>query len=133
MSNNNNNHKPLALVVEDDRKLAQIFAAALKSVEFETELIDTGGAALTRLAQVVPALVVLDMHLPQVSGKDILPQIRADERLAQTKVIVATADYGMAERMRDTSDLVLLKPISFEQLRDLAARLHRLHKRTATA
>ena len=63
------------------------------------------------------------MHLPNVSGDTILHHIRADERLANTRVMLATADAYMAENLRDKSDLVLLKPISFTQLRDLAKRL----------
>ncbi len=118
-----NSNDPLALIVEDDKKLSVIFAKALNSVDFDTEIIEDGKIALTRLAQIVPAVVVLDLHLPQISGKDILGQIRADIRLSNTKVMLVTADSRMAESLRDKADLVLLKPISFVQLRDLAARL----------
>jgi two-component system cell cycle response regulator DivK len=114
---------PLALIIEDDQKQAAIFTQALIMAEYETETIHDGKEALERLAAVVPALVVLDMHLPHVSGDNILHQIRADERLAKTRVMLATADPLMAERSRDESDLILLKPISFNQLRDLAKRL----------
>ena len=114
---------PFALVIEDDQKLATIFAKALQMAEFETEIIQDGSLALTRLADTTPAVVVLDLHLPHVSGKDILHQIRTDERLIKTQVLVATADPLMAESLRDEADLVLLKPISFSQLRDLSARL----------
>jgi two-component system cell cycle response regulator DivK len=114
---------PLALVIEDDEKLGTIFAEALRTSEFETEVIQDGKTALTRLAATVPAVVVLDLHLPHVSGRDILQQIRADERLAGTRVILATADALLAENLRAEADLVLLKPISFGQLRDLAIRL----------
>jgi hypothetical protein len=38
-------------------------------------------------------------------------------------VVIATADPQMADELQDRSDLVLLKPVSFNQLRDLAARL----------
>ena len=115
---------PLALIVEDDPKLAKIFSLALKSAQFETEIIQDGATALTRLAEIIPAVVVLDLHLPLVSGEDILHEIHADERLAATRVLLATADALMAERLRKKTDLVLLKPISVNQLRSLARRLH---------
>lgn len=114
---------PLALIIEDDAKLSTIFSEALRMAEFETEIIQDGQIALERLADTIPAVVVLDLHLPHVSGRDILKQIRADERLDQTRVIVATADAVVAESLRDQADLVLVKPISFNQLRDLATRL----------
>ena len=68
-------------------------------------------------------VVVLDMHLPHVAGPDILRYIRADARLEKTQVIIATADPSMADSLREEATLVLLKPISFSQLRDLAKRL----------
>ena len=65
----------------------------------------------------------LDLYLSQVPGENILPQIRADVRLKQTRIMLATADPARAEAIRAEADLVLLKPIAFGQLRDLAKRL----------
>ena len=114
---------PFALIVEDDIKLATIFAEALRIAQFETEIVLDGQAALNRLAATTPAVVVLDLHLPRVSGPELLAQIRADKRLAKTRVMLATADPLMAEPLRGQADLVLIKPISFHQMRDLAKRL----------
>ncbi|MEM7346893.1 MAG: response regulator, partial [Chloroflexota bacterium] len=77
--------KPLALIIEDELELADIFTVAVQTAEFETETIRNGSAARIRLQEVIPALVILDLHLPGASGKDILQQIRADERLSQTR------------------------------------------------
>jgi DNA-binding response OmpR family regulator len=113
----------LALIVEDDEDLSVIFSEALQAAGFKTEIARAGDIALARLAVTTPGVVVLDLHLPRVAGMDILHQIRADPRLTATRVIVATAHPRMAESLRDEADLVLLKPISFSQLRDLAAIL----------
>jgi two-component system cell cycle response regulator DivK len=118
--------KPLALVIEDDQNISTIFAEALRAAEFEVEIIQDGRKALKRLADIVPALLVLDLHLPHVSGKQILEQIRADSRLAGVRVMVATADPLLADTLREEADLVLVKPISFSQMRDLATRLRPL-------
>ena len=114
--------KKLALIIEDDPAQQTIFSRAVEMANFNTEVIGNGGEALKRLGEVVPDLVILDLHLPTVSGDEILVSIRADERLASVPVILATADPILAETLADTSDLVLLKPISFNQLRDLASR-----------
>ncbi len=114
---------PFALIIEDDSKISTIFAQALKTVEYETEIIHDGQLAIQRLAETTPHVVVLDLHLPTVSGPEILHQIRSDERFAETRVMVVTADSALADTLQDEADLVLLKPISFNQLRDLAARL----------
>lgn len=115
--------KNFALIIEDDPDLADIFAEALQAAEFETEIIRDGRAGLARLRDLKPALVVLDLHLPNMTGPQILEQIRAEAELDHIRVIVASADPLMADPLRATADLVLLKPISFSQLRDLATRL----------
>jgi CheY-like chemotaxis protein len=72
----------------------------------------------------VPFLILLDMHLPHVSGGDLLTKtIRGDERFSKVIVVITTADARMGEAYRDQADFVLIKPISFVQLRDLTARL----------
>lgn len=114
---------PFALIIEDDPNLATIFAEALQMAEFETEIVHDGKTALAQLAATTPAVVILDLHLPHVSGQTILQQIRADGRLAKTRILLATADALMAESLWEEADLVLLKPIGFHQLRDLAKRL----------
>ncbi len=115
--------KPIALIIEDDPDLGDVFSLALKN-EFETETIPDGNAALTRLTQVIPAVVVLDLHLPGSSGKVIYRQIQSDYRLAETKTILCTADAHEAETLREEVDIVLLKPVSPIQLRQLASRLY---------
>ncbi len=114
--------KPFALIVEDDAQLSQIFTLAL-SDSFETEAITDGLSALARLAEVSPNLVVLDINLPGASGAEILSFIRANSDLNSTRVILATADSRQAETLQDKADIVLLKPVSIIQLRELAERL----------
>ncbi len=113
----------VALVIEDDFDASIIFAKALEVLGFQTEVIDSGEKALERLKVVVPVIVLLDLHLPEVLGTSILRTIRADERLGETLVIIATADPRSADLVQDMADLVLIKPTTFSQVRDLAARL----------
>ena len=115
----------LALIIEDDEDLASIFAEALRGIGYEVELIADGKIAQERLRSgTTPFLVLLDMHLPYVSGADLLTNIlKRDERFAKTMVIITTADARMGETYGDQVDFVLIKPISFVQLRDLTSRL----------
>jgi two-component system cell cycle response regulator DivK len=112
------------LIIEDDEFLSEIFSRALQSAEFNTEVIRDGQLALTRLGETTPDVVVLDLHLPHVSGKEILRHIRSMPHLIDTRVMVATADPLTADFLRDDANLVLIKPISFTQMRELALRLH---------
>jgi CheY-like chemotaxis protein len=115
--------KHRAMIIEDNEDLAIIFSEALQAAGFETTMINDGERAMQMLREVHPVVIVLDLHLPHMSGDQILARIRADEELADTRVVIATADPQMADELQDRSDLVLLKPVSFNQLRDLAARL----------
>lgn len=116
-------NKPLAIIVEDEFDLATIFSEALKAGGFETTVIGDGAEALESLKTITPDVLILDLHLPHVSGKEILEHIRDEERLTDTKVLVTTADAHMGEMVEEQADLVLLKPISFMQLQILAKRL----------
>ncbi|MDA0243668.1 MAG: response regulator [Chloroflexi bacterium] len=115
--------QPIALIVEDDAQLAEIFAFTLRSIQLTTAHAADGQAALTYLATHVPDLVLLDLNLPHTNGTEILRTIRADERLKDIPVILATADDRLAETVRTSADLTLHKPVSPEQLRLLATRL----------
>lgn len=113
---------PLAFIIEDNEDQNLVFTKAVETAGYQTESILDGGVAQDRLNETVPALVVLDLHLPGTSGRSILTQIRTDPRLAYVRVILATADAAYADFLQSQADTVLLKPISFSQLNLLAAR-----------
>lgn len=115
-------HKPTALIIEDDPQLNHLFGVTLKN-HFDVMQIHDGLDALALLEQHTPDLIVLDMNLPGVPGAKILNHVRADARFASTHIILATADAQQANTLSDQADIVLLKPISPSQLRELATRL----------
>ncbi|NJN98418.1 MAG: response regulator [Anaerolineales bacterium] len=123
MTENQTRQNLLALIIEDDPKLAAVFAAALQSANYTIEVIDEGQAAVKRLTAIKPDVVILDLHLPFVSGADLLQKIRADQRLAQTYVIVVTADLFRVEALRDQANIVLIKPVGFIRLQNIVAKL----------
>lgn len=113
----------LALIVEDDEDLSFIFAEALRAAGYEPEIIQDGQLALDRLASFRPDVIVLDLHLPNVAGTDILKYIRSVEHLKGVRVLITTVDARLAEQTDRTADFVLIKPISFSLLRDITSRL----------
>jgi DNA-binding response OmpR family regulator len=115
--------KPFSLIIEDDFDLSIIFSEALNAAGFETEIVRNGRIAFERLTQVSPDVVILDLHLPEVDGGTILNSIRSSTHLSKTIIVITTADAVMGEQLRDNADFVLIKPISFGQLRDLTMRL----------
>jgi len=115
--------KPLAFIIEDNQDQNLVFTTALSQAGFETESILEGSIAQIRLTEAVPDVVVLDLHIPGVNGEVLLQQIRSDQRLADVRVMLATADASLAKDLQSQADIVLLKPISFAQLSKLANRL----------
>ena len=114
--------KPLAFVVEDDPVLNDISCLTLDPY-FRVQTYLRGDLALEGLEKDVPDLVILDINLPKVSGDQILKTLRASERFSSTKVIITTADSIQAAMLDSEADIVLLKPISTNQLRALAVRI----------
>lgn len=115
---------PLALIIEDNEMVVSIFKLAIERANFEVEHIGDGRTALERLAIVTPTLILLDLHLPYVSGENILNYIRGEERLAKTRVVLATADVSKADSLKHRVDFVLVKPFGFNQLHHLARQIH---------
>jgi len=114
--------KPLVFIIEDDRKLNEIFSISLES-DFEVETCMDGKTAIERLKSIKPDIVVLDLNLPGMSGTNILTYVRGDNRLKKIRVILTTADERQAESLTNIADIVLLKPVSPTVLKDLALRL----------
>lgn len=118
--------KPQAVVIEDSWTLAELYAMALRADGYETKIFLDGLTAQTWLQSSSPQLVLLDLQLPLVSGQELLQQIRNDVRLAHTVIFVASAHGTLSQYVSVEADLVLNKPVSFAQLRDLAERFRRL-------
>ena len=115
--------KPFVLIVEDDIELSDIFSTVLQHSGMNTEIVRDGGLALGRIEATLPDAILLDVHLPNVSGTSILNQLRADPKLNRIKVIMTTADALIGQTVVDKADLVLIKPINFTQMLNLTSRL----------
>lgn len=113
-----------ALIIEDNQELNALFTEALQESGFVTVSALDGEGAELRLAEIVPQLVLLDLHLPSVSGADLLLAIRQDPRLTDTIVVVASADGTWSGHVSEQADFVMNKPISYIQLRDMGSRIH---------
>lgn len=114
---------PFVLIVEDDTELSEIFAFILQAADLQTEVVRDGLLALNRIKETLPDLIILDMHLPNVSGATILTQLRQEPQLTGIKVVIVTADAMIARACEDQADMVLLKPVSFDQISKLPIRL----------
>lgn len=122
------NNKPLAVVVEDDLFLSEIYADALKSIGMNVEILYDGESAINQLKQLKPDLIILDLNLPKLSGVEVFHDLRRHPETAETWVVIVTADPTQAaeltvSEMDSQNLLVLTKPVSVDQLDQLAQRL----------
>ena len=115
--------RPLAYIVEDEKITADVFELAVREAAYETLVIQDGKEAIDQLNARTPDLVVLDLRLPGVPGVRVLQHIRNTERLVDVRVIVVSADTTLTTYLREAADLVLVKPVGYSQLRDMALRM----------
>jgi two-component system copper resistance phosphate regulon response regulator CusR len=115
------------LVVEDERKLAQILASALEAERYDVVVARTGEDGFFRANAEVFDLVVLDLMLPGRNGLDILQALR--QRHIGTPVMILTARDGVDDRVLGLdrgADDYLVKPFA---LPELLARIRALLRR----
>jgi len=115
------------LIVEDERKLAQVLAAALEAEHYDVVVAATGEDGFYRANAERFDLVVLDLMLPGRSGLEILHTLR--ERQIDTPVLILTARDGVDDRVLGLdrgADDYLVKPFA---LPELLARIRALLRR----
>lgn len=102
------------LIVEDDFDLSQQYEMALSLINIQPEMKRDGQKAMERIQQgEAPAVVVLDLHLPNVSGEEIFSEMK--RRNLPSKVVVVTADEDLADKFRGKAQQVIVKPTNLEQ------------------
>ncbi|MDQ1712686.1 MAG: hypothetical protein QOE45_2136 [Frankiaceae bacterium] len=85
------------LVVDDEPDIALICRLALTLAGFEVDDRDTGRGALDYLSDRVPDVVLLDLRLPDLSGWQVLDELRSSGRLDELNVILFSAHASAAE------------------------------------
>jgi two-component system cell cycle response regulator DivK len=103
------------LVVEDNDLNRKLFCEVLRANGFAVEPVADGLQALDAARNFVPNLVIMDIQLPNVSGLDLIAQIKGDLILRAIPVLAVTAYAGKGdeERIRDAgAEGYLAKPVS---------------------
>jgi DNA-binding response OmpR family regulator len=105
------------LVVEDDRALGMFLERGLAVEGHEAEWVGDGEAAVQRARLWKPDLVLLDLGLPQLDGREVLAILA--EEASRSSVLVLTGRGEVEERVRCLNlgaDDFLVKPFSFQEL-----------------
>jgi len=116
--------KPQALIIDDDEMLATFFASAFEDAEYEVCTIYDGQQALIYLDDHVPHVIVIDLQLPHISGEQLLSFIRGQSRFEHTWVFVTSIEGTRVSYLHNQADIVLTKPVAYQQVVQLAERAH---------
>jgi DNA-binding response OmpR family regulator len=115
---------PPILVVDDDEKIVRLVRTYLERDGFEVVTAADGRAALAAIERHQPALVVLDLMLPELDGRAVIRALRRDEAalgagLSSTPVLILSARGSVGDRiagLEDGADDYLPKPFSPAEL-----------------
>ena len=103
------------LVVEDNDLNRKLFCDVLMASGFTVEPVADGRQVMERARLFVPNLVVMDIHLQDISGLDLIASLKGDSALADVPVLAVTAYAGKGDeqRIRDSgAEGYLSKPVS---------------------
>lgn len=120
-------------IVEDDVNIREIERYALKNSGYQVEEFECGADLFKRLESKVPALILLDIMLPNEDGLDILTKIRADKNTAKVPIIMVTAKTSELDKVKGLdlgADDYISKPFG---VMELISRVKALLRRTTNA
>ena len=116
--------KPHVLVVEDDPSVRGLLHTLLAAEGYEVATAADGLAGLLKASATRPALILLDLMMPDLGGLRVLEELRGDAAMAGIPVVVVTgkAEAVPALRTRLGDDAVFLKPFGVDELLEKVAR-----------
>jgi len=131
-----NDQRPVNIImVEDDEGHARLIEKNIRRAGINNGIchFTDGGSAIDYLfnhpdgpAKNGPALILLDLNLPDMSGTDILARVKSDEHLKRTPVVVLTTtdDKLEIERCYDLgANVYITKPVNYESFADAIRQL----------
>ena len=115
-----------ALVVEDDKNIAELLRLYLEKDGFEVSIASDGGQGLRLAGEVEPDVILLDIMLPVMDGWQVCKEIR---RTSQVPIIMLTAKgetYDKVSGLEMGADDYVTKPF---EVKELIARIHAVMRR----
>ena len=109
------------LIIEDEADAADLFAEMMRVSGFRVLKTSASAPAITLMTEEKPDIVLLDIMMPDISGLDILRQMRADPELTNIPVVVVSAKSMPADiknGMEAGASTYLTKPVGFRELKE---------------
>jgi CheY-like chemotaxis protein len=104
------------LICDDEPSLRELIRVSLDG-QYSFAEADDGEESLEIARRLRPDVIILDMMMPRLSGLEVLTELRRDEAMSDTRVIVLTAQPGSRDdALREGADLVMVKPFEPDQI-----------------
>jgi two-component system, OmpR family, alkaline phosphatase synthesis response regulator PhoP len=116
------------LVVEDEASIASFVSLYLKNAGYDVRAVSTGSAALTQVASELPALIILDLMLPDLDGIEICRRVRKTSDVPILMLTARDEDVDKIIGLEVGADDYLTKPFN---PRELVARVKSVLRRSA--
>jgi two-component system, OmpR family, phosphate regulon response regulator PhoB len=123
--------RPRILVVEDEVAIQELLRYSLEQSAFEVVVVDSAEAAMSEINGQLPAMVLLDLMLPGMSGVTLAKRLRGEARTRELPIIMVTARADEADRVQGLdlgADDYVSKPFS---PKELIARIRAVLRRRA--
>ena len=117
------------LIVEDETSIASFVALYLKNAGYVVKAVGTGGAALNAIAAEQPALIILDLNLPDMDGLEICRRVRKSSDVPILMLTARDEDVDKIIGLEVGADDYLTKPFN---PRELVARIRSILRRAST-
>lgn len=105
------------LLVEDDAFTRDVFSLTLRRAQMHVGLAPNGEEAFAYLQKHMPDVLIVDLHLPNMSGYEIINTIRHDDKLKHLHIIIVTANPAAIRTPEaQLADIFLIKPVDIQQL-----------------
>ena len=114
------------LIVEDEEDAAELFSEMMRVSGFRVLKTSRSALALPIMTAEKPDLILLDIMMPEISGLDILRQMRRDPALAGIPVIVISAKSmptDIKNGMEAGASTYLTKPVGYLELKEAVERI----------
>jgi two-component system, response regulator, stage 0 sporulation protein F len=113
--------RPAVLIVEDDRDVALTINDVVEDSGYRALCASNGREALSLLEVEVPALMLIDLFMPEMNGVELLKVIKKSPKLASIPRVIMTAANDQMIGVREDVT-VLYKPVDFDALTRLLQR-----------
>jgi DNA-binding response OmpR family regulator len=117
------------LIVDDDPQVVRLFAYILTHAGYVVDTALSGQAALQQVRQARPALILLDIMMPEMDGYEVTRQLRAAPETTAIPIVMLTARAVIADKvvgLQSGATAYLVKPVRptvlLETVREVLAR-----------